>query len=244
MGAFTSDVRYALRMMRANPGFTLIATAALALGIGANTAIFTVVNSVLLQPLPFREPDRIMEIGRLYPNDQTGFSNSIPKYMVWRQNNAFESMTLYGEGGPGMNLGTGEHPDQVKALRASDRYFKVFGVSPAKGRGYTAAEDIPNGPSVVVFSHGLWQSRLGGAQGIVGSTISLNGQPYTVVGVLPRGFQPDPPADVFVPIQADPNSVNQGHYLRVAGRLKLGVSLAAARAEMSVFVERFRAKYP
>src|SRR5215471_15769341 len=109
MRTIAGDLRYALRMMRGNLGFTAVAVAALALGIAANTAIFTVVNSVLLEPLPYRQPDRIMQIGRLFPNNETGFSSSIPKYMVWRDNRAFESITLFGEGGPGMNLGGGDH---------------------------------------------------------------------------------------------------------------------------------------
>jgi hypothetical protein len=183
MGTFMADLRYAFRMMRANPGFTAVAITVLALGIAANTAIFTVVDSVLLQPLPFPEPDRLMQVGRLYPGNNYGFSNSIPKYMVWRNNDAFDSMALFGQGGPGMNLGTGDRPEQVRVLRASDGYFRVFGVSPILGRTYTATEDVPNGPNVVVITYSLWQSRLGGNPNIVGSSIVLNGVPHTVVGV-------------------------------------------------------------
>jgi predicted permease len=244
MGTFAADVRFALRVMRTNPGFTAVAIAALALGIAANTAIFTVVNSVLLQPLPYPEPDRMMQVGRLFRGNNYGFSNSIPKYMVWRNNHAFDAMTLFGEGGPGMNLGTGDRPQQVKTLRASDGYFRVFGVSPLMGRTYTPSEDVPGGPRVAVISWELWQAHLGGDPGIVGRSITLNAEPYTVLGVLPRGFQPDPPADVILPMQADPNSTNQGHYLRVAGRLKPGISLEAARAEMKAAGERFRTLYP
>jgi putative ABC transport system permease protein len=244
MGNLAADIRYAFRMMRANPAFSAVAITVLALGIAANTAIFTVIDSVLLQPLPYPEPDRLMQLGRLYPNNNYGFSNSIPKYMVWRQNQAFESMTLFGQSGPGMNLGAGDRPDQVKSLRASEGYFKVFGVSPLMGRTYTASEDVPGGPNVAVISYTLWQNRLGGNPAVIGSSITLNGEPYTVLGVLTRGFQPDPPADVFLPIQADPNSTNQGHYLRAAGRLKAGVTLEAARAQMKVIGERFRAQYP
>ena len=238
------DIRYALRMMRANPGFTAVALAALALGIGANTAIFTVVDSVLLQPLPYTQPDRIMQLGRLYPNNDYGFSNSIPKYMAWRRNQAFEAMTLYGQSGPGMNLGSGGHPEQVKSLQASAGFFKVFGVSPLIGRTWTPAEDLPGGPRVVVIGYTLWQLHLNADPAIAGRTVALNGEPYTVLGVLPKGFQVDPPADVFLPLQADPNSTNQGHYLHAAGRLKPGVSVPAARAEMKVVGERFRAQYP
>jgi len=147
-----------------------------------------------------------MQLGRLYPNNGYGFSNSIPKYMVWRQNQVFEAMTLFGQGGPGMNFGSGDRPEQIKSLRASEGYFKVFGVSPLIGRTYTAAEDLPGGPNVAVITHTLWQSRLGGDRAVIGASILLNGEPYTVLGVLPRGFQPDPPADVFLPIQADPTA--------------------------------------
>jgi predicted permease len=243
LGIF-ADIRYALRMMRRNPGFTAVAIAALALGIGANTAIFTVVNSVLLQPLPFSEPDRIMQLGRQSPNNEDGFSNSIPEYMVWRQSKAFEAMTICGWGGPGMNLGSSDRPEQVKSLQASAGYFRVFGVSPLIGRTYTPAEDLPGGSKVVVIGYSIWKSHFGGAPEIIGRRIVLNGEPYTVIGVLREGFQPDPPADVFLPMQADPNSANQGHYLRVAARLKPGVSVEAARAEMKVVGERFRALYP
>lgn len=244
MGNLAADLRYALRVMRVNPGFTAIAVCVMALGIAANTAIFTVVNSVLLQPLPYTEPDRLMQIGRLYPGPGYGWSNSTPKYMEWRRNDVFESIALFGQGGPGMNLGAGDRPEQVKALRASDGYFKVFGVSTLMGRTYTATEDLPGGPKVAVITYDLWQNRLGGSPSILGSAILLNGEPYAVIGVLQRGFQPDPPADVFLPMQADPNSTNQGHYLRVAGRLKPGVTLEAARAQMKVVGERFRAQYP
>jgi predicted permease len=244
MTTLASDLRYAFRMMRANPAFTAIAVAVLALGIAANTAIFTVINSVLLQPLPYPEPDRIMQVGRLYPNNNYGFSNSIPKYMVWRQNQALDSMTLYGQGGPGMNLGAGDRPQQVKSLRTSEGYFKVFGASTLMGRTYSPAEDLPGGPNVVVISYALWQNHLGGNPSIVGSPITLNGEPHTVIGILARGFQPDPPADVFLPLQADPKSTNQGHYLRIAGRLKPGITVEAARAQMKAAGERFRALFP
>ena len=218
------DFRYSVRMLWKNPGFTAVAVIALALGIGANTAIFTVVDGVLLQPLPYPQPDRMMKLGRLYPGNNYGFSNSIPKYMTWRQNHVFESITLYGQSTPGMNLGSKDHPEQVKGAQVSEGYFRVFGVAPAFGRTFAAAEDFPNGPKVAVLSYNLWQSRFGGDRAIVGRSIPLNNEPYTVIGILPKGFESDPPADVWMPLQADPNSTNQGHYLAVAGRLKPGVT--------------------
>jgi putative ABC transport system permease protein len=244
METFFADLKYALRMLRSNAGFSAVAVTALALGIAANTAIFTVINSVLLQPLPYPQPERIMQVARGYPNEGVGTSNSIPKYMVWRNNQVFESMTLYGEGGPGVNLGSGDRPEQIKLLRTSEGFFRVFGVSMQLGRSYSPAEDLPGGPKVAVLSYTLWQSHFGGDPGMVGRSILLNGEPYTVLGVSQKGYQSDPPADVFLPLQADPNSTNQGHFLRVAGRLKPGIRVAAAQAEMKVVGERFRALYP
>ena len=162
--------------------------AALALGIGANTAIFTVVNAVLLNPLPYAQPERMMRLGRKF-NGEVQYANSIPKYMAWRQNQAFEAMTLYDFGALGMNLGTNDPPDQIKAAHVSADYLKVFGVIPAAGRGFTETEDLPKGPQAAVISYGLWQSRFAGDRGIIGRSVLLNGAPYSVVGVLPAGFQ-------------------------------------------------------
>src|SRR3954454_14022646 len=125
MESLAADVRQSFRMMRKSPTFTAIAVTALALGIGANTGIFSVIDKVLLQPLPYPEPDRLMRLGRKYPGGE-GTSNSIPKYMVWRQNNVFAFMTLYDQEGPGMNFGAGDRPIQVKGVHISADYFKVF----------------------------------------------------------------------------------------------------------------------
>jgi predicted permease len=243
MDTFAADVRYAWRVLRNNPQFTAVAVTALALGIGANTAIFTVVNSVLLQPLPYSEPERMVKLGRQYP-DGMGWSNSIPKFMAWRQNHVFEAMALYDQSGPGLNLGTSDRPEQVKGLHASQEYFGVFGVSPAYGRIFTPAEDLPGGPKVVVISHGLWQSRFASDPEIIGRPVRMGGEPYTVVGILPANFHPTSAADVWIPLQADPNSTNQGHYLSAAARLKPGVTVEAAKAELKVIGERFRKANP
>jgi len=247
METLAADVRYAARMLRGNPGFTSVAVAALALGIGANTAIFTVVNSVLLQPLPYPQPDRIMQVGRMYTGargTQYGYSDSIPKYMVWRHNQAFESMALYGQSGPSVRVGSGDRPEQARALRVSQDYFKVFGAAPLAGRTFSAEEDAPNGPQAVVIAFSFWQSRLGGGASILGRALTIDGKPAAVIGVMPRDFVSEPAADLWLPLQADPASTNQGHYLRMAGRLKPGVTIERARAEMKAAGERFRALYP
>jgi len=244
METFAADLRYALRTMRRNVAVTAIALAAIAIGIGANTAIFTVVDVVLLQPLPYPQPDRIMKLGRLFRGTAVAYSNSIPKYMTWRQNDVFDAMAVYDVGALAMNLGSGNPPEPVPAVHVSSAYFAVFGVAPIAGRGFSPAEDIPHGPPVAVISERLWRSRFGDAPDIVGRTILLNGVSYTLVGVIPKSFRSDPEADVWLPIQADPNSTNQGHYLNVAGRLKPGVTVAQAKAQMALVGERFRAANP
>ncbi|MEI9972736.1 MAG: ABC transporter permease [Ignavibacteriota bacterium] len=243
MSTFTKDVSYAIRTLRSNAGFTMVAVAALALGIGANTAIFTVVDGVMLAPLPYRDADRLVRIGRQFPTSN-GYSNSIPKYMVWRNNDVFQAMTLYEQGGIGTNFGNSEHPEQAKASHVSKDYFQVFGSLPAAGRTFSDAEDAPHGPPVAVLSDRLWRNRLGGDPQIIGRNIQLNNQAYSVVGVMPKGFESDPPVDLWLPLQADPASTNQGHYLAAAARLKPDVTIEQARGAMKVVGERFRAQNP
>jgi len=238
-----ADSRHAFRVFRKSPGFTAIAVTALALGIGANTAIFSVINVVLLKPLPYPEPDRIMRIARGFPGG-SGDSASIPKFNTWKKNDVFAAMAAYDFVGPGMNVGGSDHPEQVKGIHVSSEFFRVFGVSPVIGRTFTADEDMPGGPKVAVISYQLFSRRLGGDLRLVGTPLQIAGEPTTVVGVLPATFKSDPPADVFIPLQADPNSTNQGHYLLVAGRLKPGVTLQAAKARMKIAGERFRQANP
>jgi predicted permease len=245
MENLSADLRIAFRVLGKSPGFTAIAVAALALGIGANTAIFSVINTVLLKPLPYPEPDRIMQVVRGFPDFRDGGgSASIPKFMAWKKNDVFEAMAAYDFAGPGMNIGGSDHPEQVKGIHVSSEFFRVFGVSPAIGRTFTAEEDMPNGPKVVIIGNQLFSRRFGGDLRLVGTPILIGGEPTTVVGVLPATFKSDPPADLFIPLQADPNSTNQGHYLSVAGRLKPGVTLQAARAQMKIVGERFRQANP
>src|SRR6201996_1858416 len=155
-----ADIRQALRMMRNNPGFTAVSVAALALGIGANTGIFSVVNKVLLQPLPYAEPDRMMQVGRQFQGG-VGSSVSIPKYEAWTHNSVFASMTLYDQDGPGLNLSASDRPEQVKGAHVSIDYFKVFGTGPMMGRTFTSSEDAPNGPKAAIISEKLWRTRFG-----------------------------------------------------------------------------------
>ena len=243
MGMLASDFTYALRSMRRNAGFTAVAIAALALGIGANTAIFSVVNGVILQPLPFREPDRMVRLGEGYA-DGVNSSVSIPKYMAWTHNEVFTATALYDQMGIAQTLGASDPPIQLKTLHVSQGFFGVFGSAPAQGRGFDRIEDLPGGPGAAVLSYRVWQRQFGGDRGILGRTVLLNKRPYAVVGVMPKGFESEPQADVWLPFQADPNSANQAHNLFAAARLKPGVDLSQARAQMAVIAERFRRANP
>src|SRR5580704_13246947 len=246
MSSLVSDLRHSLRVLTSNPGFTTVAVAALALGIGANTAIFSVVNAVLLAPLPYPESDRIMRIDRGFKGQSDGGSSvSTPKYMAWKKaNQTFAAMALYDFSGPGMNLGSGDRPQQIRGIHVSSEYFQVLGVTPSFGRTFLAEEDQPNRGKAAVLSNDLWRTRFGSNPSLVGNPILLGGDPYTVVGILPASFHSDPPADVFIPMQADPASTNQGHFLLAAGRLKPEATLQSAKANMIVAGEQFRAANP
>src|ERR1700756_4504446 len=243
MTDFWNDIKHSLRMFARNPGFTIAALAALALGIGANTAIFTVVNTVLLKPLTYPEPDRIVQFLLTSPEGKDAGA-SPTKFNNWlQQTSVFQNVAAYDFGGPGYNL-TGDHPEQVKGIHVSQQYFALFGAPVMLGRTFTSQEDSPNGGKVVVISYGLWQRRFGGNPNIVGTALSLGNEPYTIVGVLGKSFESDPVADIWLPFQIDPNSDNQGHYFLAAARLKPGVTLAQANAQLKVAADQFRRRYP
>ncbi len=243
MGGFRTDLKYSLRVLFANPAFTITAIAALALGIGANTAIFTVVDTVLLKPLAYPDADRIVRFENTSPNG-SGDSASPENFNTWRaQTKVFQDVAAYDFGGPGFNL-TGSVPEQVHGIHASHDYFRLFGAPVLLGRTFTPQEDSPNGGHVVVISYGFWQRKFGGNPNIVGTSISLSNETYTVVGVLDRSFVTDPPTDLWVPFQIDPNSTNLGHYFFVAGRLKPGVTLAQANADLKLSADQFRRLHP
>lgn len=243
METLLADIRQSFRIMRKSPGFSAVAVAALALGIGANTAIFSVVDKVLLEPLPYPDANRIMQLTRQFPEGR-GTSISIPKYFAWRQARSFSAVALSDQQGPGINLSRGDKTEQIKGVHISADYFKVFGAAPLMGRSFTASEDLPNGPKSAIISQGLWRSRFGSDPNILSKTIILNGEPYAVIGVMPGNFEANPPADVWISLQADPHSANQGNYLSVFARLKPGITLAHARSDLRLAGEAFRRENP
>jgi predicted permease len=242
MDDFWQDLRYAFRVLIANPAFTVTAVAALALGIGANTAIFTVVDAVLLKPLSYPDPDRMVQLMNTGPDGQWAAA-SPTKFNNWRaQTSVLQDVTAYDFGGPGFNL-TGAVPEQIHGIHASEAYFRLFGAPVMLGRTFTPQEDSPNGGHVVVISYGLWQRKFGGNPKIVGTALSLGNEPYTILGVLGQSFQSDPVSDIWLPFQIDPNSTNQGHYFLAAARLKPGVTLAQANAQLKLAYDEFRRRW-
>jgi predicted permease len=244
METLLQNLRYALRTLRNSPGFAAVAILTLALGIGANTAIFSVVNAVLLQPLSYPNPDRLVELELSSPQGN-GDVTSIPKFNVWReQTDVFDSVAAYDFSGPGINLTGGDRPELIKGIHVSADYFRVFGAPVALGRTFTPEEDRPGGPAVVVISNGLWRNRFGGDPGILNRTIDLGQEPYTIIGVIGPTYTGDPKSDIWMPLKPDPNSVDQGHYLRATARLKPGVTLAQAQAAMKHAADKFNRKFP
>ena len=238
-----NDIKHSLRMFAKNPGFTIAALAALALGIGANTAIFTVVNTVLLKPLTYPDSGRIVMFMHTSPEGDDPVASATDFHTWEQQTNVVQDVAAYDFGGPGYNI-TGDHPELVQGIHVTQRYFALFGAPILLGRTFTQQEDSPNGGHVVVISYGLWKRRFGGDPNIVGKSLSLGNIPYTILGVVGKSFYTDPPADLWLPFQFDPNSSDQGHYFLVAGRLKPGVVLAQANAQMKLAADQFRRRYP
>jgi putative ABC transport system permease protein len=245
METFLKDLRYALRVLSRNPAFTTIAILTLGLGIGANTAIFSVVNAVLLRPLQFRDPARLVIVAEKSPFPV--ISTSYQNWVDWRdQSHSFESMeatrttilTLTGAG----------EPQRLNAQMVTAGLFPLLGVNAVAGRTFSTDEDRGGGAAVVVLSYGLWQRRFGASAEIFGKPINLDSQPYTVVGVLPPGFQFLQPADVFVPFipwaKTLPDDRNWHPGIIAIARLKPDVSREQARTEMLGITKRLEQQYP
>jgi len=247
MGDFWDDSRHSLLMFRQNPGFTLTALAALALGIGANTAIFSVVNTVLLKTLAYPDADRMVEF---FHNPVNGGSvvatnlASIPMFHLYeRHTSVFEDVAACDFTSPGFNL-TGDRPEQLRGIHVTEAYFRLFGARAVLGRTFTPFEDSPRGGMVVVLSYGFWQRRFGRGPAMVGKSIPLGNEPYTVVGVIGKEFLSDPDAGIWLPFQFEPQSTNGNQYFQAAARLKPGTTLAAANAQMKLATAEYYRLFP
>ena len=238
METLLQDVRYGLRMIWKNPGFTFVAVMALALGIGANTAIFSVVNAVVLRPLPYRDSNNLVVIwGNLNRPGLEEIVQSAPEYVDLRaRNRAFDEVAAYDT--QGFNLTGLDEPERVQGAVVTSSLFPLLGIEPERGRAFSAEEDQPGHEQVVILSHGLWQRRFGSDTNLVGKTITLDGKSVNVVGIMPAGFNfPDNTIEVWKPVAFDADLLSENnrgsHFLTVIGRLKPGVTLEQAQADVS-----------
>ncbi|HEV8187776.1 MAG TPA: ABC transporter permease [Pyrinomonadaceae bacterium] len=245
MNSIIKDLKFALRGLVKHPAFTAIAVVTLALGIGGSTSIFTVVDAALLRGLPYKSPDRLYHIW-----ENTGKKEfpkrefSYPDYQDYQQNNVFEGLAAYTGGGTILS-GYGD-PENLNSPRVSANFFSVLGVDPVLGRTFQTGEDTQGGPKVTILTYGFWQRRFGGDSGIVGRALTLNGDSYTVVGVLPASFQfALRPADLFVPYQPTQNQLTRRfmHGTNLIGRLKSDKSVSDAQAELGLIASRIEQQF-
>ena len=245
MERLLQDLKYSLRVLRQQRAFTIAAVAALALGIGATTAVFSVVNAILLRPFPYPDPERIVMFMNVGPNG-SGTGASPAKFAHWQRQtqvvqdaSAFRNVLL--------NYTGGELPEQINSGNVTENFFKLWGATTLIGRTFSHEEALPNGPRVAVLSYGWWTRRFASDPAIVGKTILLSGDPYVVIGVLNRGFDPSEFIDrpeVWTAFQIDPNTTEGAHYFNAAARLKPGVTLAQAQAKLRQSADEYRARIP
>ncbi len=241
------DAGFALRLMRKNLGFTTVAVLTLALGIGANTAIFSVINGVLLQPFPFEEPDKLVLVWE--SNPKIGFPRfpaSPPNYFDWKaQNQSFKDIAAYAS--TTRTITGGDEPERVSASLISANLISVLGVSPAMGRNFLPEEDRPGGSQTVLISHGLWMRLFGVDPDVLGKVLTINGTNRTIIGVMPSTFLfPSPATDLWIPFGLNPSQtgLRGAHYVTVLARLDREVTLAGAQTEMDLLASRLEAQYP
>jgi putative ABC transport system permease protein len=238
------DLRFALRSLRKTPGFTIVALLVIALGIGVNTAVFSVINTVLLEPLPYSDPQSLVRLV-LFTPQRTLDGASVPEFNLWQQQSSvLREVAGFDTGGAGLNLTGGDHPQQVQGIHVTRNYFSLFNAPLIAGRTFTAEEDSPHGGNVVVLSYGLWKNRFGGDPNLVGRTIQLDNTPYLVVGIIGRNFYTENPADIWIPYQFDLNTQDMAHYFGVAARLQPGVTMEQANAQLKLASDQFRRAMP
>jgi predicted permease len=258
MDAFLKDLKHTGRMFLQAPGFTIAAIAALALGIAANTAIFSVVNTVLLKPFAYTDPERIVMFQNMLQQGGLGGTASPTEFSLWRQQTgAFQDVSAYAF--TVANLTGAPFPQQVQATRVSADFFRLCGANALHGRTFTAEDDLPNAPKSVVLAYAFWQRRFAGDPQVIGRRMALSDEQYEIVGVVGSNFRDgqisetmlgngditiNEPPDVYIPFQLDPHSAEHGHYFNVAGRLNPGITLAAANTRLQVSYSEYAHKWP
>jgi putative ABC transport system permease protein len=253
MHTILQDVGYGLRMLRRHSGFALTTILTLMLGIGANSAIFSVVSAALLRPLPYKDPGRLVALWDTFPRyTSDGIPVTYQNFRDWRsQNQVFEDVAAFRV--QNFNLIARGEAEQVTAARVTAAYFPLLGIQPAQGRSFLGSEFEPGGNPVVILSHGFWQRRLGGGADIIGGIVTIERNPYTIVGVMPSGFNPSFPCPTmvdrdpelwipFIPGRGENSRVE--HILGALARLKPGVSLSQAQANMAAISNSLQQQYP
>jgi putative ABC transport system permease protein len=243
--ALSQDIRFALRQFRQNPGFAAVAVLTLALGIGANTAIFSVVYSVLLRPLPFQSPDRLVQLfeTEASPGD---YPLSGADYLDWQaQNRTLAGTSLYSWSHPVSASGESE-PETALAVNAQANFFGVLGVQPIAGRTFASGEDAAGKNHIAVLSYGFWQRHFGSDAGVIGNRLALNGESYTVIGIMPHWFNFPATTDVWTPLDMSPKELGPrgNHNWNALARLKTGITLDQARADLLGISKRLERQYP
>src|SRR5256886_8084036 len=237
-----NDLRYALRTLAKSPGFSIVAVLTLALGIGPNTAIFSLVYGVLLKPLPYPESDRLVGLGEIYQGTRSELAVTYPEFQYLQDHNpVLERLAVSTD--VGFSVFAGDIAERATGLRVSKDFFATLGVRPALGRDLLAEEDQMGGASVAILSHGYWMRRFGGDPGVVGRAIALDGRPTTIVGVMPASFRWLAPVDVWSTMGQVARSIGGGENLHFVGRLKPGVSYDQAQARMHAVMAGFRQEF-
>jgi putative ABC transport system permease protein len=238
------DISYSLRSLRRTPGFTAMAVVTLALGIAANTIVFSIVNAALLRPLPYANPDRLVILTWYGPHGRlTRDISGSAFFMLKDRARSFQSIAAVHGVDAGVNMAAMGAPQYKKAQRVSLDFFRTLGVMPARGREFSADECRPGGPRVAVLSYGLWEQNYNKDSSALGSDIRINGEPYTIVGIMPKGFRSYPDADLWLPLWLSPATVEAGNEYRVVARLKDGISDQDARRELASTIE-YRSAFP
>jgi predicted permease len=253
MDGFLQDIRFGLRTLRKSPGFTVVAALTIALGIGANSAIFSVINGVLLKPLPYSQPDRLV---RVFTSSQTfpEFPLSPADFLDYRdQNRVFQDLALFVR--DDLQFSANERPERLTGMRVSYGFFRLLGWNPILGRTFAASAELPGNEREVILSHGVWKSRFSSDPGVIGRTVNLSGRAFTIVGVMPPGLQHVGGAyhslphgdnvEVWWPLTLDrAKAQRSSHFLNGIARLVPDVTIERANAEMNAIAVRLEKMYP
>jgi putative ABC transport system permease protein len=239
-----SDCRYGVRQLRKNPGFSAVAALTLALGIGANVSIFNLINSVILRPLPYPQADRVVQVDR-QTKDGPYYGMSLIQFRLYqRQNRTFQYLAAYDMLGSGLSLNTGADPELIRSRRVSADFFRAVGISPAMGRDFSAEDDRPGAPPVVILSYRIWKDLLGGNPATIGQSVRMGGEDYAVIGVTPSNFTFAREAEAWVPLRTREDPSDRASAFNVIGRLRAAVPYEFAKQDLDAINQRIRQDYP